>query len=155
MKMNPDPRRRDVLAAAAARAHADAEPDDQEAAARHGVSRRSGTRWRHEGPPAVRGFQTYLRLSPNPWRLVAETRTTAKHETIRKLSHAGLVERIRELRAAEKSIEGVDNGHDVTPGLPWLDRAAQKERDAAVNEELAACFRECACRRLTEEEVFG
>lgn len=156
MKTNGrDPRRRDVLAAAAARAHADAEPDDQEAAARHGVSRRTGTRWRHEGPPVVRGFQTYLWGSPDPWRVAQDAVAVAKHRTVSERSTADLIEDYRALLAHECDVEAEDRRCDVTRGTSWLDRSAASVRDAAVDAHKAAIEREFACRGLTEEEVFG
>lgn len=144
-----------MLAKAAARAHADAEPDDQQAAQRYGKARRTATHWRSTGPPQVRGFQTYLYLSSDPYRMVAEVKATAKHKAVEKETTPELIEGIRLLLRREKEAEGVDNGNDCRRGMNWLDRAAQKERDAAIDEELAARFRECACRGLKESEVLG
>ena len=149
-----DPRRRDALAGAAARAHRDAEPDDGEAAPRHGRDRRTLNHWANGGPPAVRHHQRYLLAVADPWRLVAETKTTAKHRTVSSLDRDALIERYHELRRREKAVEGEDNGADVCRGVCWLDRAAAKERDAAVNEELAAVMREFASRGITEAEVW-
>lgn len=154
-KLVMHPRTRDVLNATAARAHADAEPNDRDAVARHGKSRRTWARARLEGPIEVRAFQTYVWASPDPYRLVAETKTTAKHRVIARLSDAELIERYIELRPRDKRLEAEDSADDFTRGVPWLDRSASSERDAAVNEEKAACEREFACRGIGEERVLG
>lgn len=148
-----DPRRRDVLAAGAAAAHADVDPDDQIATRRRGKSRRTWARARLDGPRELRAFQTYLFQSPEPFRLEAHVKSLVKQIAIRKLSRAQLIERFHDLRSREKQLEGSDNGNDVRPGLGWLDRAAAKERDAAVDEELAAVMREFAARGIREDEV--
>lgn len=150
-----DPRRRDGLHLAAAAAHADVDPDDRLAAERRGGTRRKWTYARAQGPRAVREFQNYLLHTPEPFRLEAHIKSLVKQMTIRKLSREDLIERFHELRAREKELEGGDNGNDVRTGLSWLDRAAQKERDAAVEEELAAVMREFAARGITEADVFG
>lgn len=150
-----DPRRRDVLHLAAGAAHADVDPDDRVAAQRRGGTRRKWTYARAQGPRALRDFQTYLLESPEPFRLEAHIKSLVKQMAIRKLSRADLIARFHELRGREKQLEGADNGNDVRAGLSWLDRAAQKERDAAVEEELAAVMREFAARGITEAEVFG
>lgn len=150
-----DPRSRDVLNLAAAAAHADVDPDDQVATERRGKSRRTWSRARLEGPREIRAFQTYLFESPEPFRLEAHVKSLVKQIAIRKLSREQLIERFHELRAREKTAEGADNAQDVTPAVAWLDRAAAKERDAAVDEELAAVMREFAARGITEAEVLG
>lgn len=147
-------RARDILGMSAALLHVDLDPDDQLAVHRRGKSRRTWNRARHEGPTEVRAFQTYLLQSTDPYRLLAHVKALVKGIAIRKLTRAELVERFHELRAREKELEGKDNGNDVRRGLGWLERAAQKERDAAVEEELAAVMREFAARGITEAEVF-
>lgn len=148
-----DPRRRDALQLAAAHAHADAEPDDVESARRHGTSRRTSNRSRHEGPRQLRAFQVYLLNSPEPYRLEAHVRSLVKQRAMRNRSTTDLIADYHELRAREKTTEGADSANDVTSGIGWLERAAQKERDAAVDGELAAVMREFAARGITEREV--
>lgn len=145
---------RDALASSAAAAHADAEPDDAASAVRHGWSRRTSNRARHEGPQQLRAFQVYLLNSPEPYRLEAHIRSLVKQRAMRNRSTTDLISDYHELRQREKATEGADNANDVRTGMAWLDRAAQKERDAAVDEELAAVMREFAARGITEREVF-
>lgn len=148
-------RTRDVLKAAAARAHADAEPDDRKAVARHGKSRRTWARARAEGPVEVRAAQAYLWESPHPWRIAAELTATAKHRTVERLSRAELIERYRDLLEADAIGEGEDNALRVRRSVDWMDRAAASERDAAIDMEKAACERRFAVLGVTEPEVFG
>lgn len=144
---------RDALVAAAAAVHADAEPDDAASARRHGCSRRTSNRARHEGPRQLRAFQVYLLNSPEPYRLEAHIRSLVKQRAMRNRSTTDLIADFHELRAREKTTEGADSANDVTTGLGWLERAAQKERDAAVEAELAAIMREFAARGVTERDV--
>lgn len=149
-----DPRLCDALQLAAAAVHADSEPDDAASAARHGWSRRTSNRARHEGPRQLRAFQLYLLNSPEPYRLEAHVRSLVKQRAMRNRSTSDLIADFHELRGREKATEGQDNANDVRHGLDWLERAAQKERDAAVEEELAAMMREFAARGVSERDVF-
>lgn len=146
-------RAQDALTHAAAAVHADVDPCDQAATARRGKSRRTWNRARHEGPAEVRAFQLYLLNSPEPFRLEAHVKSLVKQRAFRDLTDTQLIERYHELRPREKQLEGADCANDVCRGLAWLDRAAAKERDAAIDEELAAVFREFAARGITEADV--
>lgn len=152
-----DPRGRDFLAAAAAMAHADAErgKKDREAMRRYGTSRRSHSRWRTEGPPALRDAGAYLLACSDPFRADAFLRATDKMRVLARLSDAALIERYHELLRYEPQVEANDRVLDVSRGVSWMDRAAASERDAAIEAEKAACAREFARRGLTEAEVFG
>ena len=66
-----------------------------------------------------------------------------------------IVDRIRELLVEDPILEGIDNANRFRRGLSMLDRAVDSERDAAVDLELTALYRECAARNLGEVEVFG
>lgn len=147
-------RRMDALRAAAGLAHRDAARTSSSGAASYGTDARTQRRWFEEGPPVVREFTVFLSLADDVWRWVAHVKTTAKVLTLQKLTDEQLIERIRELRAREKAVEGEDNANDVRRGLTPLERAMAKERDAALDEELAAAFRVWAERPwLTEAEV--
>lgn len=155
-------RGRDVLVHGAALAHADAERGQTDAAvarrysgAGRRTSRRAASEWKRVAPPEAREFHAYLLVVSDPYRIEASVRATVKQRAVGKLSTPELIARYIELRALEKAIEGVDNGNDVRVGMEWLERATQKERDSAVDAELAACCREFAARGLSEGEVFG
>lgn len=150
-----DPRRRDVTARMAAHAHGDAQPNDKKAATDHRVSRRTANRWRHEGPPEIRDAQRFLYQSANPFRYRATLAAAAKQRAVSGLTDSEVVERIHELLPMEKEVEGRDNGNDTRRGIGLLDRALEKDRDAALNEELSALYREAASRGMTEKDVFG
>lgn len=155
-----DRRRRDVLTLSVAHAHNDAARGltDTEVARRYSeavrpIKARTVNDWHRIGPPEARAFAAYLLACSDPYRLEAHVKALVKGIAIRKLNREQLIDRFHELRAREKELEGADNGNDVRRGMCWLERAAQKERDAAVEEELAAVMREFAARGLTESEV--
>lgn len=152
-----DPRRRDVIAAAAAAAHVDAEGGrpDRDAARRFSTSRRTVNRWTHDGPPAVREFSLYLLHSPDPYRVAVDALAIAKQHAIARKSTPDLIADYRALMQQECRVEAEDRMDDVQRGVSWLDRAAASARDAAVDAEKAACEREFAARGVTEAEVFG
>lgn len=145
----------DVTARMAGAAHRDAEPDAVDAASRYGTSDRTQRRWWNDGPPIARDFGSYVMTCPKPFRILADVKTAAKVRHLEKMGNAELVEHFHDLRCQEKAIEGTDNANDCKRGMTMLDRAIDKERDAAVNEEEAACLRIFAARRMTEEEVFN
>ena len=95
----------------------------------------------------------YMLLAEKPWEYVAHMTSFAKWKTIVKLSDVELIERYWDLIDAEKHIEGADNLMDAQGRHPWLERAAQKRRDSAVNSELAAVMHEFDVRGMTEERV--
>lgn len=155
-------RGRDVLIEGAAAAHADAElgRTDADVARRYTnagrkTSRRAASEWRRVAPPESREFHAYLLVVSDPYRIEASVRATVKQRVLSKLSDADLIDRFHELRGVEKELEGIDNATDLRRGVDWIARAAQKERDAAIESELAACFREFATRGLGEQDVFG
>lgn len=152
-----DPRGRDILAMAAAHAHADAERGtlDRDGARRYGTSRRSHSRWRTEGPPALRDAADYLIACADPFRVGAFLRATEKMRVLARLSDAQLIERYHELLEHEPRVEAEDRILDVSRGVSWTARAAASERDSAIDAEKAACEREFARRGITEEQVFG
>lgn len=141
----------DVTNGLAARAHSDANPSAKQSARRNRRGLSTEYRWRDSGPPQL---TSYLLNAPDKYRLVAHAKAIAMEE-IRKESRAEIIKKTRALLRQEKAVEGADNGNDVTRGINWLDRAAQKERDAAIDEELAARFRRCAELRIPETEIFG
>jgi hypothetical protein len=142
-----DPMRRDITAMAAAVAHEDAHGavSQLEAAERHGRSDRTMRYWSTEGPPPMRQWAEYISRVPDPWRVAQWGIVEAKRATVCRLDDAGLIERIRDLRAYEKSVEASDNTLDAL-GCPLMESAAEKQRDAAINAELAACLMEAAAR---------
>lgn len=152
-----DPRRRDALTASVAIAHDDSEArqTDAQVGARHGLEARTVNDWRRTGPPEARAFASFLFESSDPYRWIASMKALAKQKVFRARSDEQLIDRFHELRGHEKRLEGVDNGQDLTPGLSWIDRAAAKERDAAVDEEISALMREFAARGISEARVFG
>lgn len=128
---------------------------DREASRRYGTSRRTHSRWRTEGPPALREAADYLLACTDPFRADAFLRATDKMRVLAKLSDADLIERYHELRAHEPQVEAADRVLDVRRGVSWTERAAALERDSAIEAEKAACAREFARRGLTEADVFG
>lgn len=66
-----------------------------------------------------------------------------------------IIDRIRALHVEDATGEGVDNANRARRKMTWLERAADTERDAAIDLELAALYRECAVRKIGEDEVFG
>lgn len=149
---------RDVVAAMAACAHEDADAgrSDKETALRNDVSRRTAHRWRKSGrgsPTDV--FALFMLTTDDPWRLVAHVKALAKRVNIEDETREELIRRTRELLAQEKVVEGMDSARDLSRGVSWKERAALKERDAAIDEELAARFRRLAELKVPESEVFG
>ena len=98
-------------------------------------------------------FSQYLLDAERPWESLAHFLSIAKWRTIVDLSDVDLIERFWALLEMEKHIEGADNLMDCQNGHTWLERAQQKKRDAAINEELAAVCTEFAARGLTEATV--
>lgn len=152
-----NPRRDDAIREAAARAHADADPNAKKLAARMDVSPRSAQRYRSpdyaKGSPLHR-LGLYLDGCPNPHRVVANARTYL-YRGLKDLSRTELVAQIREHYAEDGRVEGEDNASRFALGVGALDRAALHERDAAEDEWLAAAWREVAARGMTEADVLG
>lgn len=148
-----DPYLKDITRGVVGVAWGDAHPNDKRTAQRHRVSRRTATRWRNEGPPWLRDTCMRIALSENPYRLAACLWVTIKQAFLAKLGNTDLVERYRQIRRVEIVAECEDRQMEYTAHSPWLDRAMTAERDAAINAEKAACYREFARRRMTEEEV--
>ena len=151
--MLKDPRLRDIHAQAAAAAFSDAFPGDKKTARTLQRSRRTATRYRHEGTPAMRAMLDELLLSEDPWRLLSYLRFAAKHIEVRKLTRPQLIARVRELLVWEAQTEGVDNTWEREADHNWVQRAALKEQDSSINAELAACYWELERRGVKREEV--
>lgn len=156
-----EPRGLDVVAAAVGLAHADAERGHTaaEVARRYSTagrkaSRRRANEWTRVGPPELREITSYLLVVSNPYRIEASIRTTVKQRAIGKLSTPALIERYHELLELEPTVEAQDRLGEVVRGMPWVERAALSERNAAVDAEKAACEREFAARGITERDVF-
>lgn len=156
-----DPRGRDVIAAVAGLAHADAERGHTAAdvarrysGAGRRTSRRAASEWTRTGTPEHREFTAYLLVVSDPYRIEASIRSTIKQRAISRLSNAELIHRYHELLAIEPRVEADDRVLCVTRGACWLQRAAASERDAAIDAEKAACEREFAARGITEAQVF-
>ena len=157
--MNPDtPRALDVRRYAVAVAHGDAHPRRKKAAANNAVTTRTERRWRTpadaKGSPLDR-YSQYLETAQDPWRLLACNRVTVIQRTLQRWTNAQITDRIRELLVEDAIVEGIDNANRFRRGLSMLDRAVDSERDAAVDLELTALYRECAARNLGEVEIFG
>jgi len=149
-----DPRRRDILIAAAARVHEDA--DSVSTATMLGKTDRTGRRWKSDGRGSPQhAYSRYFLANPHKYRLLSHLKALAKAEAIQLLTNTALIARYHELHEMEKNLECQDTVTDLKRGVSWLDRAAMKERDAAIDEEIAAVCRELAARGITEEEVFG
>lgn len=150
-------RRDDAIRGAAARCHADADPVAKRLAARMGTTTRSAQRWRSpdyaKGSPMHR-LGLYAEECPDPARIVANVRSYL-YRAVAKLSDHELVAQIREHYAEDARLEGEDNATRFVRGVNPLDRAAMHERDAAVDEWLAAAWREVAARGMTEAGVLG
>jgi hypothetical protein len=112
----------------------------------------------HRSPTAAQGSPlyrhlTYLDAVDDPWRIEAATRAHVMLRTLRRLTNAQLIERISELLRADATAEGCDNAAKATRGLSLAERAVLSERDAAIDIELAACYRLAAERGLKESDV--
>lgn len=152
-----DPRRRDVVTASVALAHADAERGhtNAEVAARYALEPRTVSDWRRTGPPEARAFAGFLFESSDPWRWIASMKALARQRVFRDWTDDELIQHFHALRAKEKELESLDTVQDLRPGVSWLDRAAAKERDAGVDEKLSGLMREFAARGISEARVFG
>ena len=150
------PRRADMRRHIAAIAHGDANTRKKKSAADNEVTVRTVIRWGTpqdaKGSPQAK-YAAYLENAQDPWRLLASNRATVIQRTLRTKSKAELIERTRELHVLDALGEGEDNSTRNLRGVPLLDRATITERDAAIDEELAAHYRECAARGYTEAEV--
>ena len=149
-----DPRRRDVTAMLAAGVHSDADPTGSVM----GRSSRRVRQWKSDGAgsPQDQFDRWFDQLSKDRrFRIISHLKALAKAEAVESLSDADLIARFHELRAAEKTREGEDTCLDLRRGVSWVDRARMKERDACLDEEVAAVCREFASRGITEAEVFG
>lgn len=152
-----NPRRMDALRGSAARTHADADPAPKRTAALVGVTDRTARRWRTpedaKGAPNYR-LALYLDSTPHPERLLSYVRALLA-KAVADLTSAELTAQIRERYTLDAHLEAEDNASRTTLGLGALDRAAVHERDAANDEWLAAAWRECAARGLTDVQVLG
>lgn len=149
-----DPLTRDMVHGVAGMAWEDAEPNDKKAARRWGVSRRTATRYRHEGPPWLRAAIEKLILLPDPWRIVATLMGSVKQAAVAGLTRPALIARYHELRVTEIRYESRDTILDREPNHDWLERARATERDVRINAEKAACEREFYRRRIPYTEVY-
>ena len=144
---------RDATRGLAGVAWSDAEPSDKRAALRYYVTRRTANRYRHEGPPWLRAAIAQCAKSEKPWRLAAALMAALKRATVKKLDNRELIFRVHDLRLNEIGCNAGDRVADRRR-LGWLELATAAERVAAMYTEKAACYRECARRRLDAREVF-
>ena len=155
--MNENPTRQHSRRYAAARCHAEANPQHKRAAFDNGVTTRTERRWRTpteaQGAP-VESFARYLATAQDPWRVLAHLRSVITERHLERLANPELVERIHELHEVNARGEGDDNAARVTCGVELSDRAVISERDGATDLELAACYREASVRGLREARVF-
>ena len=147
-------RRQDALARSAALVHNLADtPETAKALEKTG---RTVRRWKRDGVGSPQHqYNRYFLVNPRKYQLIAHLKALAKAEAIELLSTTDLITRFHEIREMEKIREGEDNALDMRRSVCWLDRAHMKERDAGLNEELAAIMREFAVRGITEEVVMG
>ena len=150
--------RRESRRYASSRAHAEAHPKHKRAAFDNGVTTRTERRWRT--PSEAQGspqeiYDRYLATAQDPWRLEAHNRATILQANLGSLTDRAIVARIHELNVDNAIVEGADNANRVRRGVSPADRATAHERDAAVEIELAALWRECAARGISEAEVFA
>lgn len=139
----------DLLARVTAEALRDAEPDDSDAATRHGRDRSTMNRHRNHGRGSpVFDAHKYIMNARDPMRVAASLLATAKHAAVLKLSDGELRARWWELGEVEKVREGDDNANDVSRVFCGRATALCKERDGAVNLERAAVARELVRRAL-------
>jgi hypothetical protein len=142
----------------AALAHADAHPCTRTVAEVAGVTTRTARRWSSpgeaQGSPQER-YDVLFATSPDAWRYHAHNEATIVQRRMVRLSDRELADRIRQLDADDAIAEGADNAAKVQRGIPPAERAAIAERDAAIELERAACWREIHARGLGENDVYG
>lgn len=148
-----EPIREDVEAAVAAAAHRAAFPHDKRAALMLGKARRTVNRWANSGPPAAREFARYARNAPGCEQLDAFARAAVLAATVRPLTRAQLVLRLREALLAESQREADDRIHEFD-GSPWQRRAEDAMRDGANDLLKAAIFVELEVRYRSDPRAY-
>ena len=150
-KNGNDPRKRNVMAMAAAGVHADCEQSTADTAAVLNRTDRTVRRWKREGVGSPQDqYNLYVFHHPRPYRLVSHIKTLAKMQAVGQLSDPELIARFHALRQQQKTLEAEDTCLDLRRNVPWLDRGHMKERNAAIPEELAAICYEFAVRGITD-----
>jgi len=155
-KSDMNGRQRDVLAALAARAHADADPVAKRVAATNGVTVRTAQRWRR--PEDARHSPLYRNtpfVSMSPQRVLAFASTLDLLPEIRRWDYDELVATYRHALEADKREEAEDTCHHFDPTVSWLDAAACSQRDAGWDILKAACEQRFAEMGKTRREVLA
>lgn len=150
-----DPLMAEMVKGVAGVAWGEAESNDKRVARKYGVSRRTASRYRHEGPPWLRQAIHHVLTARNPWRLVSVLVTTVKEHTLAGMPKPLLLARYLELRVADARAECEDEVMEMEQGHGWLERAHAAEVASALLAEKAACCREFYRRGVREDEVYG
>lgn len=149
-----DEYRDEAEGALAAAAHRKAFGHDKRAASMLGKSRRTMNRWATSGPPAARDFAEYARHAPRCEQLDAFARASVLGPSIRKLTRAQLIVRLREALLVEAQREADDRVHEID-GSPWQLQAEAAMSDGANDVLKAAIYIECAVRARTNPEAYA
>lgn len=119
-------------------------------------ARKTVNDWRNGGRGGIPdSVATYALSAPHPWRVSGEMDALLKQQIVRPKDDAALIEDYWLLRQKEPQVEADDRAFDSArpDSWTWMERAAARKRDVAVNAELAAHEMELAARGLTWAEV--
>ncbi|MEK9505190.1 hypothetical protein [Gaopeijia maritima] len=141
-----NPRLMDLKREGSARAHSDGVRVPKKEALRMHVAPRTARRWNHEGPPQLTQLAVYMDGHPSPHRIAAHVMALAEDDVAR-MTKDELIMEYRRIIVGECELEAADR-RALVEQCPWLDIAAQAERNAASDARKAAIARQFELRGI-------